>query len=114
MSLGDSFLFGKGLFRLVETGLVTVFLAGAWVLMEAPSACAAVGMALIYSRIVVVGRPAATFRDSFVCVLVNSMLVSMLVVGLGRIESTFTPLYFLAALRSSQVIVRPPLRLCCS
>jgi hypothetical protein len=98
----------------VETGLVTAFPAGAWTPMEAPSACVAVGLALGYSGLIVVGRPAAIFRDGFVCVLVDSLFISMLVVRIGRIESTFTPLYFLAALRSSQVIVRPPLRLCCS
>ncbi len=104
----------EGLFRIVATGLVTAFPAGAWAPMEAPSACVAVGLALVYSGLIVVGRPAAIFRDGFVCVLVDSLLISMLVVGTGGIGSAFTPLYLLVALGISRAIARSTLELSCS
>lgn len=86
------------MFRIVVVGLVAAFLAGAWAPMDAPIAYVAVGLALVYGGFVVVGRPAAIFRDGFTGVLVDSVLISMLVAGTGGIGSAFIPLYLLAAL----------------
>lgn len=70
--------------------------------MDAPSAYVAVGLALVYGGLVVVGRPAAIFRDDSTGVFVDSVLISMLVAGTGGIGSAFTPLYLLAALGISR------------
>ena len=88
----------ESLFRIVVTGLVAASLAGEWAPMEAPSAYVAVGLALVYGGLVAAGRPAVIFRDGFVGVLVDSVLISMLVAGTGGGQSVFTPLYLLAGL----------------
>lgn len=109
-------MFIEGWFRTVVVGSVAVFLARAWVPLDAPSAYVAVGLTLVYSGLIIVGRP-AVFRDGFAGALVDSVLISMLVAGTGGIGSAFTPLYLLAALRLShatgnrKVVVGAP---CCS
>lgn len=98
LSFRDSFSLREGLLHIGLAGLVAALLAGAWVSINSPSAYVAVGLALVYGGLVLVGRPRLIW-DGFVSVFLDSVLVSLLVAGTGGAVSFFFPLYLLASFK---------------
>jgi diguanylate cyclase (GGDEF)-like protein len=89
---------GAGALRIALAGVVALLVSRAWSPPEAGVAYLAVGLAVIFGALLTWGRPEILSRESLAHTVLDSVLVSVLVVGTGGEDSPFIPLYFLAAL----------------
>ena len=87
-----------GLLRVALDGVVALLVSQAWPLAEAGGAYLAVGIALVFGALLIVGRPEIFLREMLVRTVLDSLLISVLIAYTGGAGSPFFPLFLLAAL----------------
>ena len=87
-----------GLLRVALAGVVALLVSRAWPLPAAGGAYLAVGLALAFGALLIVGRPENLLRERLVRTALDSLLIGVLIAYTGGAGSPFFPLFLLAAL----------------
>ena len=88
----------SGLLRMALAAFIALLLSRAWPLSGMEGAYLSAGLALLFGVFLVVGRPQVFLRERLVRVFLDSALIGVLVAYTGGADSSFFPLYLLAAL----------------